>query len=89
VGARAIRDAVLHRHFIRHARPLAPWFTSQGLYPQLCRAAVAIPRPRVEEPGMASLVEELEAVAHALDVHLVYLDVDHLPGVRPHIPRQI
>jgi hypothetical protein len=84
---RAIRDAALHRHFIRHARPLAPWFTSQGLYPQLCRAAVVIPRPRVEEPAMASLVQELETVAMALDVHLVYLDVDTLPGVRPHIPQ--
>ena len=68
-----MRDAALHRTFIRTAEPLIPWFKNRGLDHAQCVAAVAFPAPDLRDPATHNLYRELHSVAADLDVGLIAL----------------
>lgn len=65
----AVVQAVLYRHFIRHATPLHFWFDQFGLDPTLCRAAVVVPTIRTRRWR-----DRLAALCELFDVELVIVD---------------
>jgi len=65
----AVVQAVLYRHFIRHATPLHFWFDQFGLDPTLCRAAVVVPTIRTNR-----WQARLAALCEMFDVELVIVD---------------
>lgn len=69
---KAVAQAVLYRHFIRSAVPLADWFTTRyGLDPTRCRACVVVP-----EPSQASWLARLQALCAAFGVELITVPVE-------------
>lgn len=65
----AVVQAVLYRHFIRHATPLHFWFDQFDLDPTLCRAAVVVPTIRTRR-----WQDRLAALCELFDVDLVIVD---------------
>ncbi|QXG76719.1 hypothetical protein KUM42_03980 [Modestobacter sp. L9-4] len=63
-----VKQAVLYRHFIRHATYLAPWFERFGLDHAACRAAVVVPE---FQPDQERWRDRLQRVCDAFDVELI------------------
>jgi hypothetical protein len=64
----AVAQAVLYRHFIKHATHLAQWFERFGLDHAACRAAVVVPEFR---PTQANWHQRLQRMCQVFDVELV------------------
>lgn len=71
---RSLVQAVLYRHFIKHAPAVDPWFTAGDLDRSAIEGAIGIPIPRAWTPTFHASLELLERVAARVGISVHVLD---------------